>query len=94
MRGQIFTQPIALSGSGVAAAGFNALAVQNDDMPAAKLVAVIPFARIARCSAEVLEIVSGTGGMKFVIARSGPGAAFHASPGLVVQQNFPAVPSG
>ena len=53
-------------------------------MPAPELVAVITFAGLARRHAKILEVVSGTYGMEFMIAGRRPCAAFHAAPCFVV----------
>ncbi len=84
MRGQIFAQPFALNGIRVASARRHTFAVQDDDVPRAELVAVITFARIPGALAEILEIISGAGGMEFVISGRRAGAIFHAAPGFIV----------
>src|SRR4029077_9913074 len=59
-------------------------AIEDNDMPASELVAVITFAGLARRHAKILEVVGGTCGMKFMIAGRRPRAAFHAAPCFVV----------
>jgi len=53
-------------------------------MPGTEFVAVISFARLSGGRAKILEVVFRTGGMKFMIAGRGPGAVFHAPPGLFI----------
>src|ERR1700747_1890575 len=84
MCGEIFAQPFALGRSGVATARRHTFAVQDDNVPGAELVAVITLARIASGFAEILEIISGAGGMEFVISRRWTGAIFHTPPGFIV----------
>src|SRR5215467_5574773 len=84
MRRQIGAEPFFLTRAGVTAADFGALAVENDDVPGAEIVAVIAVVWIAGGGAEVLEVVRCAFLMKFVIAWGGACAAFHAAPGFVV----------
>jgi len=84
VRGKVSAEPLSLTRTGFAAADFLALAVQDNDMPGAKLIAVIAVLGVSGGGTETVEIRSRAGGMKFVIAGSGAGARFYAAPGLVV----------
>src|SRR5258705_13095228 len=84
MHSQVFMQPFALRGKFIAPAGFEAFAIQYDDMPAAELVAVVAFARFTGRCTKILEVICGAGGMKLVITRRWPSTILHASPVFVV----------
>src|SRR6267154_2159623 len=84
MRGEIGAQPLFLRGAGVAAANVLAFAIQNDDVPGSELVAVVTGLGVTCSGTKIIEVRGGTGGMKFVIARSRPRAGFYAAPSLVV----------
>src|SRR5262249_53873062 len=81
---KVSAEPFFLARTGFAAADFGALAIENDDVPGAEIVAVITVVRIAGGCAKVLEIISCAFLMKFVIARSGACAILYAAPGFVV----------
>jgi hypothetical protein len=54
VRGEVFADPLLLSRSGLASAGdFAAVAVDDDDVPGAEVVAVVPLLRISRGCSEV-----------------------------------------
>src|SRR5258705_4930664 len=84
VRREIFAQPLALRGSGVASARRRTLAVEDYDVPRAEFVAVITFAWIASGFAEILEVRGSASGMEFVIAGRRTGAILQATPGFVV----------
>ncbi len=68
MRGEIGAQPLFLRRTGFAAAHFFALAVQYDDVPRAKFVAVVAGLGIASGHAKIIKIWRGSGSVKFMIA--------------------------
>lgn len=84
MRLQISAEPFFFGGAHFAAADVLALAVQRDDVPSAEFIAVIVLRWIARGGAEIIEIGTASGGMKFVVAGSRARARFECAPGFVV----------
>src|SRR5215470_15377870 len=84
MRAKICAEPFLLARADFATADFGALAIENDDMPGAEIVAVIAVVWITGSCAKVLEIISRSFGVKFMIAGSRARAVFHATPSLVV----------
>src|ERR1041384_6561047 len=62
----------------------HAFAIQHNNMPAAEFIAVITFVRIARIPSKILEVISRSRRMEFMVANRGPRAAFHAPPRLVI----------
>src|SRR5580765_1748365 len=84
MGGKIFAEPFALRRGGVAASSFDTFAVEDNDVPSTKFVAVVALVGFAGSGAKILEIVGGAGGVKFMIAGGGASAVFDAAPSLVV----------
>src|SRR5712664_2208671 len=84
MRGEIGAQPFLLRRTGFAAADVLALAVQHDDVPRSKLVAVVAGLRVAGSGAEIIEVRRGARGTKFVVAGRRTRAGFRAAPRFVV----------
>src|SRR5579871_175063 len=81
---KIGAQPLLLGRSRLTASHRGALAIQRNDVPGAKIKAVIAFARLSRPFAEIFEITRRPGGPILMIAWGGPGAVLMASPSLVV----------
>src|SRR5580692_8044652 len=81
---QIGAQPFFFSRLGLTASNFRALAVQHDDVPGAKFVAIKSLSGIAGVRAKVIEIRRRASRMEFVIADRRPGACFVAPPSRVV----------
>src|SRR6266851_6857298 len=84
MRREVRAQPFILGRTGLAAADGQTLAVQHDDVPFSEFIAIVAGFRVSCRRAEIVKVWRRPGRMKFVIARSGPGAGFDAAPGLVV----------
>ena len=59
MTGQIGAQPFLFTRRCVASADFDALAVQRDNVPGTKVVAVEAILWLAGCLAKIIEIVGG-----------------------------------
>src|SRR5215475_3128595 len=84
MRAKICAEPFLLARADFATADFGALAIENDDVPGAEIVAVIAVVWITGSCAEILEVIRCPLLMEFVIAGRWTSAAFHAAPRLVV----------
>src|SRR5207248_8376662 len=84
MGSKIGAKPSFLRRRGVAAANVFAFAVQNNDVPRAKIVAVVAEFGVARENAKVFKIRCGTGGVEFVIAGRRARPRSCAAPGFVV----------
>ena len=56
---QIGPQPLLFTGACVATADFDALAVQRDDVPDAKVITVEAILGVTGCLAKIVEIVGG-----------------------------------
>src|SRR5450755_1965852 len=84
MRGEICAEPFFFARTGITAADLRALAIQDDDVPVAQLITVEAIFRVSGNVSEILEIESGTSGMKFMIANCRPGASFEAAPSFIV----------
>ncbi len=82
IRSQVSLQPLSLRGSGTAAANLGTIAVEDNDVPAANVIAVIPLAGITRCCTKVAEIAgSYRRRIVFIIADCGMGPGFMTTPG-------------
>src|SRR5439155_26255726 len=60
------------------------LAVDDDDVPVCKVVAVVPLRRIASADPEVAKVASPSGCQVFVVAGRGPCTKLVATPGRTV----------
>ncbi len=73
MRGQVGGEPVLLWGARPAAADLRAVAVDDDDVPGAEVVAVVALLGVACRRAKVLEVAGSPRDVIVVIARSWPG---------------------
>src|SRR2546425_11848854 len=81
MSRQVSAQPRLLPRARLAAAYSRAVAVDDDDVPGAELVAVVPAVRRTGGCAEVREVAGGAGGEVLVVAGSGMSARKETTPG-------------
>src|SRR5258707_7494357 len=81
---EIGAQPFFLGRTGLTAADILAFAIQRNDVPGSKFVAVVAGLWVTGSGAKIVEVRGGAGSMKFVIAGGRPGAGFCATPSLVV----------
>src|SRR3989304_929111 len=65
---EVLPQPGLLGGAGIAAADLGAFAVEGDEVPGPKVVAVVALAGVASGGAEVIEVAGGTKGVVIVVA--------------------------
>src|SRR5271156_2573669 len=84
MRLQILVQPFFFHRSLLAAADFGAFAIEHDDVPRSKFVAVITFGWIAGRRAEIIEVGRGASGMELVVADGGARPPLLPAPGGIV----------
>src|SRR6266851_1865071 len=84
MRGKIRAEPFFLTRAGFAAPHVLALAVQHDNVPRAKFVAVVALFAVAGSGTKIIEIGPRTRRLKFVVSGSRSGARFDAAPGRVI----------
>lgn len=77
---EVGPQPLFLGRTG----GHADVAVDDDDVPASGVIAVVALGAAARGRAEVAVIAARAARVVVVIARRRPGAAFVAAPGRVV----------
>src|SRR5258707_7408010 len=81
---EIGAQPFFLGRTGLTAADILAFAIQRNDVPGSKFVAVVAGLWVTGGGAKIVEVRGGAGSMKFVIAGGRPGTGFCATPSLVV----------
>lgn len=83
MRGEVVLQPGFFGRPLPAAAQFPrpAIGIENDDVPCAEVIAVIPFSRVSGLLAPVTEVAGGGGTVVLMIARGRARARLEASPG-------------
>jgi hypothetical protein len=88
MRGEIGTQPFFLGRTGFVAPDVLALAVEHDNVPRSKFVAVVTNLRVTCSGAKIIEVWGGASGTKFVVAGRRTRSGFHAPPGFVVAEEI------
>ena len=70
VRCQVRLQPLFLRRTGAATAHLAAVRVQDDDVPCADIITIVPRRRIARRGAEVTEVPTGARHLVFMVAHS------------------------
>src|SRR5882762_551353 len=80
-RSQILLQPLSLRRAGIAPAHLIAFAVDDNDVPRPKIVAVVALLRIARRLAKIARVPGCPIAVIFVIPNRRPGAILKSAPG-------------